>query len=210
MVLYLIITTFVVQTFRVEQESMIDTLQPQQHLLIDKLTPRFDDYSRGDIIVFHPEGDTDKTPFIKRVIGVGGERVEIRERLLSGSMGRASRRTTPTSSRTPCPRGGEISWDVPEGSLFVMGDHRQGSKDSRSAYLGVVADRPRRRTSLACASSRSTRWGSCQPLNTPGSTSPVARLSRADGPEASQRPTSLGAGVIRRLVGISASSVPGR
>ena len=55
-VLYLIITTFFVQTFRVEQQSMMDTLQPGQHLLIDKITPRFDDYSRGDIIVFHPNG----------------------------------------------------------------------------------------------------------------------------------------------------------
>ena len=78
-VLYLVITTFVVQTFRVEQQSMLDTLQPQEHLLIDKLTPRFDAYSRGDIIVFHPKGQRDKTPFIKRVIAVGGEHVEIRD-----------------------------------------------------------------------------------------------------------------------------------
>ena len=53
-ILYFVIQTFVVQTFRVEQQSMLDTLQPDQHLLIDKLTPRFDDYSRGDIVVFHP------------------------------------------------------------------------------------------------------------------------------------------------------------
>ena len=67
-VLYLIITTFIVQTFRVEQHSMQNTLQPGEHLLIDKITPRFDDYSRGDIIVFHPQGRTDQTPYIKRVI----------------------------------------------------------------------------------------------------------------------------------------------
>ena len=77
-VLYLVITTFVVQTFRVEQQSMLDTLQPGQHLLIDKITPRVDEYSRGDIIVFHPNGERDKTPFIKRVVGLGGEHVEIR------------------------------------------------------------------------------------------------------------------------------------
>ena len=53
-VLYLVITTFVVQTYQVQQVSMLDTLRDGQHLLIDKLTPRFDDYSRGDIIVFHP------------------------------------------------------------------------------------------------------------------------------------------------------------
>ena len=77
-VLYLIITTFIVQTFRVEQHSMQDTLQPGQHLLIDKITPRIDDYSRGDIIVFHPNGQSNETPYIKRVIGVGGDHIEIR------------------------------------------------------------------------------------------------------------------------------------
>ena len=76
-ILYLIITTFIVQTFRVEQTSMQNTLQSGEHLLIDKITPRFDDYSRGDIIVFHPNGATEETPYIKRVIGVGGDNVVI-------------------------------------------------------------------------------------------------------------------------------------
>jgi signal peptidase I len=70
---YLVITAFMVQTFRVEQESMMDTLRPGQHLLIDELTPRFDDYSRGDIVVFHPNGERDQIPFIERVIDFGGE-----------------------------------------------------------------------------------------------------------------------------------------
>ena len=80
-VLYLVIQTFLVQTYRVEQQSMLTTLLPDQHLLIDKLTPRFDDYSRGDIVVFHPpdEARNDDTPFIKRVIGVGGDHVEIHD-----------------------------------------------------------------------------------------------------------------------------------
>ena len=85
-ILYLIITTFIVQTFRVEQHSMQNTLQPGEHLLIDKITPRFDDYSRGDIIVFHPNGETDQTPYIKRVIGVGGDRIEIRGGLVPEEM----------------------------------------------------------------------------------------------------------------------------
>ena len=138
-VLYLIITTFVVQTFRVEQRSMIDTLQPQEHLLIDKLTPRFDDYSRADIIVFHPNGDTDKTPFIKRVIGVGGERVEIAQGSVWIDGVRLDEAYTYLGEPTePSGFGGQSAWVVPEGSLFVMGDHRQGSKDSRSDDVGMV------------------------------------------------------------------------
>ena len=142
--LYLVITTFVVQTFRVEQQSMIDTLQPGQHLLIDKLTPRFDDYSRGDIIVFHPRGQSDQTPFIKRVIGVGGEHVEIKDGAvwIDGVRLEEDAYTyvdPATGENQPTLATGQASeWDVPEGQLFVLGDHRGGSTDSRRASVGLV------------------------------------------------------------------------
>ncbi len=142
--LYLVITTFVVQTFRVEQQSMIDTLQPGQHLLIDKLTPRFDAYSRGDIIVFHPRGQSDQTPFIKRVIGVGGEHVEIKDGAvwIDGVRLEEDAYTyvdPATGENQPTLATGQASeWDVPEGSLFVLGDHRGGSTDSRRASVGLV------------------------------------------------------------------------
>jgi signal peptidase I len=143
-VLYLIITTFIVQTFRVEQQSMLDTLQPQQHLLIDKLTPRFDDYSRGDIIVFHPKGQRDQTPFIKRVIAVGGEQVEIRDGAVWIDGVRLDEdaytyRDPVTGENQPTLATGQTSvWDVPEGYLFVLGDHRMESTDSRRASVGLV------------------------------------------------------------------------
>jgi signal peptidase I len=144
-VLYLVITTFVVQTFRVEQQSMLDTLQPGQHLLIDKITPRFDEYSRGDIIVFHPNGDHSQTPYIKRVIGLGGEHVEIRDgsvwidgvRLQEDDY---TYRDHETGENEPTEADGrQSSWDVPVGSLFVLGDHRQESSDSRLDSVGFVA-----------------------------------------------------------------------
>jgi len=142
-ILYLIITTFIVQTFRVEQHSMQNSLQPGEHLLIDKITPRIDDYSRGDIIVFHPNGQTDETPFIKRVIGVGGEHVEIR----SGAVWIDGTRldesaytyTDPvTGENEPTLPKGQSEWDVPEGQLFALGDHRMASTDSRSGSVGFV------------------------------------------------------------------------
>ncbi len=136
-VLYLVITTFVVQTFRVEQHSMDETLQEGQHLLIDKLSPRFADYSRGDIIVFHPDGDTDRTPFIKRVIGVGGDRVEIRDGSVFINDVRLDEAYTYRGEPTE-PHGQRSEWDVPEGALFAMGDHRQNSKDSRDDEPGII------------------------------------------------------------------------
>lgn len=143
-VLYLVITTFVVQTFRVEQQSMIDTLQPGQHLLIDKITPRFDSYSRGDIVVFHPKGDRDQTPFIKRVIAVGGEHVELKGGAVWVDGVRLEEDgytyvDPATGENQPTVATGQQSeWDVPEGSLFVLGDHRGGSTDSRRNSVGLV------------------------------------------------------------------------
>jgi signal peptidase I len=136
-VLYLVITTFVVQTFRVEQHSMDDTLMEGQHLLIDKLTPRFDDYSRGDIIVFHPDGDTDRTPFIKRVIAVGGEHVEIQDGAVFVDGVQLDEPYTYRGEPTE-PHGRRTEWEIPEGGLFALGDHRQNSQDSRNEEPGVI------------------------------------------------------------------------
>ena len=82
LVIFLVIQTFVAQPYQVKQQSMEHTLEPDQYVLVDKLTPRFDDYKRGDIVVFKPPPawvQPDGTPFIKRVIGVGGDTVEIRD-----------------------------------------------------------------------------------------------------------------------------------
>ena len=76
LVIFFVIQTFVAQPYKVQQKSMEHTLEPDQYVLVDKLTPRFDTYKRGDIVVFTPPPDwvqDDGTPFIKRVIGLGGD-----------------------------------------------------------------------------------------------------------------------------------------
>jgi signal peptidase I len=80
LIIFFVIQTFVAQPYKVQQQSMEHTLEPDQYVLVDKLTPRFDTYKRGDIVVFTPPADwvqSDGTPFIKRVIGLGGEKVDI-------------------------------------------------------------------------------------------------------------------------------------
>lgn len=137
-VIFFVIQTFVAQPFEVKQMSMERTLEPGHYVLVDKLTPRFDSYHLGDIVVFDPPESWSEggTPFIKRVIGRAGDRVEI---LDSGQVAVNETvldepylfRTDPSGPTDPTGSSGVSSWTVGEDELFVMGDHRGNSVDSR-------------------------------------------------------------------------------
>lgn len=134
--LYLVIQTFLVGTYRVEQVSMLPTLRQGQHLLVDKLTPRFDPYSRGDIVVFHAPGTASGSiPYIKRVIAVAGDHVALEDGqvLVNGvALTEPYLSDDGRDHGATLPLDGTTAWDVPAGDIFVMGDHRARSVDSRS------------------------------------------------------------------------------
>jgi signal peptidase I len=137
LVLFLVIQAFIAQPYQVEGDSMERTVEPQQYVLVDKLSPRFDAYHRGDIVVFRPpEGfQRGDTPFIKRVIGVAGDEVELRD---GGVVVNGTAIDEPYAYADPpgsppeaTISSGPTSWQVPDGAVFLLGDHRTDSEDSR-------------------------------------------------------------------------------
>ncbi len=136
LIIFLVIQNFVAQPYKVQQQSMEHTLEPDQYVLVDKLTPRLDTYKRGDIVVFTPPADwanpDDGTPFIKRVIGVGGDRIvccDSQKRITVNGVPLTEPYLYP-SDRT-APSLAKFAVRVPQGRLWVMGDHRSSSADSR-------------------------------------------------------------------------------
>lgn len=130
LVMALIIRTFIVQAFWIPSGSMVPTLEPGDRVLVCKFWYRFFEPKRGQIVVFRFPYDTSKD-FIKRVVGLPGDVVEISDGVvfLNGK-----RLDEPYVFHRDRYQMSPVR--VPEGSYFVMGDNRPNSQDSR--FWGFV------------------------------------------------------------------------
>jgi signal peptidase I len=117
------------QNFKVEGESMYPNLHDSEYILVNKVDYYLHSPSRGDIIVFKPPIDTN-IPYVKRVIGLPGDVVDVRDGRVIVN-GREL--NEPYAIGLTTARSGQIRFPfkVPAGSLFVLGDNRPVSGDSR-------------------------------------------------------------------------------
>ena len=130
-VISVVLNLFVVQVTEVRQRSMELTLEQNDRVLVSKLDYRFGTPQRGDIVVFNPPTDS-TIPYVKRVIAVGGDTIDLRDGkvYVNGKLIEyAQTRGQPTTPQAATIR---FPFTVPEGAIFVLGDNRQSSSDSRT------------------------------------------------------------------------------
>ena len=145
LVVALLIRTFLFQAYEIPSPSMVDTLNVGDRVLVNKLAYKVHDVHRGDVVVFkRPPGEPDPQikDLIKRVIGLQGETLVFRDCRVFVD-GKALVEPYVDDQCTDPPQDtvdpdGDGSVTVPDGMLFVMGDNRGGSFDSR--YFGPITE----------------------------------------------------------------------
>ncbi|SFN15949.1 signal peptidase I [Streptomyces sp. cf124] len=129
-------SNFVMQPFQIPSSSMADSLRIGDRVLVNKLAYRFgSEPRRGDVVVFDGTGYFGNADYVKRVVGVGGDRVVCCDQ--EGRLEVNGRWVDESSFLHPRDSPSNVPFDVvvPEGRLFLLGDHRSDSSDSRD-HLG--------------------------------------------------------------------------
>lgn len=133
--LSVLVMAFVVRAFTVDGPSMMPTLQSGERLLVDRITYRLRSPQRGEVVVFRFPSDP-RQFYIKRVIGVPGDRIVITHGRVYVNGVILDEPYTDTSVL-----GAFGPYTVPQDHLFMLGDNRNNSEDSRNQRVGFVAYR---------------------------------------------------------------------
>jgi signal peptidase I len=134
----LVVRAFVLQQFAVSGHSMDTTLHDGDRVLVNKLSYRLHDPNRGDVVVLKTIEGAGERDLIKRVVALPGESIEYRNCVLYVDGKELIEPYLDPTVVTPSSCGGDQSkLTVPDEHVFVMGDNRGGSKDSRD--IGPIA-----------------------------------------------------------------------
>ncbi len=131
-VLAFLIRTFIVELYIVDGPSMRPTLESHERLVVNKFIYRFRAPERGEILVFRYPRDPSRD-FIKRVIAVPGDSIEIKDHRVFVNDQLLNEPYILEKTLSTYPKA-----VVPEGTIFVMGDNRNNSEDSRFVDVGFV------------------------------------------------------------------------
>ena len=126
-VLAFLMNKFVYANAEVPTGSMIPVVQPNDRLIVNRLAYLFEEPKRGDIVMF-AFPDDEKDNYLKRIIGLPGEKVEIKNGLVYIN---DSEKPLDEPYINDPPNGNYGPYNVPEGCYFMLGDNRDESKDAR-------------------------------------------------------------------------------
>jgi signal peptidase I len=136
-----VVRVFVLQTFYIPSESMMRTLLVNDRVLVNKLVYDFRSPHRGEILVFEAPASwrtgSEKEDFIKRVIGIPGDHLvccDDRQRLIINGHS-LDEPYIYYDDDGAVPTGQQFDIVVPKGRLWMMGDHRNATSDSRAKYI---------------------------------------------------------------------------
>jgi signal peptidase I len=128
-----------IQTYIVYGPSMQPNFTENQWLIVNKLAYKFGTPQRGDIVIFRPPLN-EEIPFIKRVIGLPGESVEVKDGVVYVYQTDGTKLTLNEPYITYVATRNFAKHIIPEGEYFVMGDNRNNSDDSRSGWTVPLAN----------------------------------------------------------------------
>lgn len=134
LLLFVVVTTFVGKIIEVDGSSMYPTLEDKEKMVVSNL---FFEPQQGDIVIFTKKSFSDN-PLVKRVIATEGQTVDISLESGQVSVNGEILNETYINEITSVLSDVEFPVTVPEGCIFVMGDNRNASTDSRASVIGMV------------------------------------------------------------------------
>lgn len=126
---------FLIDIIQVSGTSMLPNLRDRDRLVVEKVSIYTHNYERGEIVIFKPNDDINEI-YIKRIVGLPGDKVEIKDGAVFVNDEKLEEAYLSENVSTAAPQSEYSSLIVPPDCLYVLGDNRMVSEDSR--YIGPI------------------------------------------------------------------------